>query len=59
MMKKTFFGLLLVGISINQVSANTIIQGYAYANKPIDSSVIIRDANNKVLQTTTNNNGFY
>ena len=59
MMKKTFFGLLLVGVSINQVSANTIIQGYAYANKPIDASVIIRDANNKVLQTTTNNDGFY
>ena len=59
MIKKTFFGLLLITTSISQVLASTEIQGYIYVNKPISSSVIIRDANNKILQTTSNKAGFY
>ena len=57
--KKTFFGLLLVVSSISQVMASTVIQGYVYVNKPIISSVKIRDANNKFLKTITNSEGFY
>ena len=57
--KKTFFGFLLVVTSISQVMASTVIQGYVYVNKPIISSVIIRDANNKFLKVITDSEGFY
>ena len=59
MIKKIFFGFLLVVTSINQVLASTVIQGYVYVNKPVVSSVIVRDVNNKILKTATNSDGFY
>lgn len=60
MIKTVVMSALLMGSMVSYVSANTQLQGYVYSNKPIvNSQIIIHDAAQQTLSTTTNDEGFY